>query len=102
MKYEIVLQWPASSIDDYDDMISVEDALIDGLTDDAEVDGHDGGAGQVNIFIRADNPPKIFENVKIILAACDAWAEVRVAYRDIEEAEYVILWPEDLKEFEVL
>jgi len=47
MRYQLVLQWPASSIDDYDSMISIEDSLIEGLPNDSEVDGHDIGSGQV-------------------------------------------------------
>jgi hypothetical protein len=39
MKYQIVLQWPASSIADYDRMIELENALIDGLSESSEVDG---------------------------------------------------------------
>src|SRR5205814_6768761 len=43
MKYQLVLQWPASSIKDYDAMIEVEDALIEKLSKANDVDGHDAG-----------------------------------------------------------
>jgi hypothetical protein len=29
MKYQLVLQWPASSIENYDTVIAIEDALIE-------------------------------------------------------------------------
>ena len=102
MKYQLVLQWPASSVDDYDSMISVEMSLIEWLPDDCEVDGHDAGSNQANIFIRTDNPVKAFEDVKDILKDRDNWSDTRVAYRDIERDEYVVLWPKDLKEFKIL
>jgi len=102
MKYQLVLQWPASSVDDYDSIISIEDSLIEELPSNSEVDGHDAGAGQMNIFIRTDEPTETFEDVKNILEGDDAWTDIRIAYRDLERNEYVVLWPKDLKEFDIL
>jgi hypothetical protein len=102
MKYQLVLQWPASSVDDYDSMISIEDSLIEGLPNDSKVDGHDAGSGQVNIFIRTDEPTKTFEDVKNILKSRGAWTDILIAYRDLERSEYTVLWPKHLKEFEIL
>ncbi|MDX9838919.1 MAG: hypothetical protein RBT39_15275 [Azoarcus sp.] len=101
MKYQLVVQWPAASIDDYDAMIETEDALIAHLTDIHEVDGHDAGSGETNIFILTDDFGRAFDEVKTILQAEDRWKEVRVAYRDIDESEYSILWPQGLKDFSV-
>jgi len=39
-------------------MIEIEDALIQGLSEGNEVDGHDAGSGEMNIFIRVDDPGK--------------------------------------------
>jgi hypothetical protein len=102
MKYQLVLQWSASSIDDYDTMIAVEDALIEGLRDGSVVDGHDGGSGQVNIFILTNNPMETFGCLEGILKDHDAWPNVRIAYRDLERSEYIILWPKTLSEFRVV
>ena len=43
MKYQLVLQWPARSIKDYDVLVEIEDALIADLSAESEVDGHDAG-----------------------------------------------------------
>lgn len=102
MKYQLVLQWSASSVDDYDSIVLLEDSLIEELPSDCEVDGHDAGSGEVNIFILTDSPTKTFEEVKDILKKSDAWSDVRIAYRDLERTEFTILWPTNLKEFEVL
>ena len=101
MKYQLVLQWPASSVDDYDSMIATEDSLIEELSSGSEVDGHDPGSGQVNIFIRTDEPTKTFDDVKNILKASDAWTDIRIAYRNLEGSKYTVLWPKNLKEFKV-
>jgi hypothetical protein len=101
MKYQLVLQWPASSIKDYDAMIEVEDALVEKLSEANDVDGHDAGSGEVNIFIRTDDPKRAFNEVKAILGSRDFWVDARVAYREVAGSEYTILWPKDLTEFKV-
>ena len=102
MNYELVLQWPASSIENYDAMISVEDLLIEELSDGIDIEGHDGGSGQVNIFIRTDSPDKTFRAVKGILEDRTEWSEIKVAYREIAKSEYTIIWPKNLTKFEVV
>jgi hypothetical protein len=102
MKYQIVLQWPASSIQDYDAMIALENLLIDKLPNGSKVDGHDGGSGQVNVFIHTDSPGNTFASIKDVLEEQDALSNVKAAYRVMGSSEYTILWPKNLTEFEVL
>jgi hypothetical protein len=101
MKYQLVLQLSASSVEDYDTMIEIEGVLIEKLSDEHEVDGHDAGSSEMNIFILTDDPMRAFQNVKSILSSLDFWSDARVAYRDIAGSGYTILWPSDLKEFKV-
>jgi len=101
MKYQLVLQWPASSIKDYDAMIEIEDLLMKNLTEENEIDGHDAGSGEVNIFIHTDDPKRAFKKVKTILGNRECMIDVRVAYREFSKSEYTILWPRDLAKFKV-
>lgn len=101
MKYQLVVQWPSTSIKDYDSMIKAEDALIERLSELHEVDGHDAGVGEVNIFILTNDFGKAFDEVKAVLQGEDLWVDARVAYRDVNKSEYTILWPEGLNEFSV-
>lgn len=101
MKYQIVIQWPASSIADYDSVIEVDSALIDSLSEGNEVDGHDAGSGEMNIFVRTDNVQDAFVEIKGLLAARAALSSARVAYREVGRNEYTILWPEHLKRLSV-
>lgn len=101
MKYQLVVQWPAHSINDYDSLIEAENLLLDHLSAMHEVDGHDAGASQVNIFIQTDDFLKAFEEVKVVLQHGDLWTGVRIAYREIKDTEYIILWPETLIDFHV-
>ncbi len=82
-------------------MIEVEDTLIGGLSAQSEVDGHDAGAGEVNIFIRTDDPNYAFDEVKAILGSRDFWIDARIAYREVGKNEYTILWPKGLSTFKV-
>jgi hypothetical protein len=86
---------------DYDAMIEVESTLVGNLSASSNVDGHDAGTGEVNIFIRTDDPKRAFNEVKTILGARDFWVDTRVAYREVAGSEYTILWPKDLPEFRV-
>jgi hypothetical protein len=78
MNYQLVLQWPTSSIDDCDAIVEIEDALTKGLV---AVDGDDIGSGEVNIFIHTDDPIRTFEEVRFVLGLRTIWSDIRVAYR---------------------
>jgi hypothetical protein len=101
MKYLLVLQWPTTSIEDYDAIIEIEDALIEKLSVENDVDGHDAGSGEMNIVIRTDCPERAFNEVKGILGSRDYWSDARVAYREVGGNDYTILWPKDLNEFKM-
>jgi len=102
MKFQLVLQWPASSMD-YDRMVEVEELLIEQISEeDGEVDGHDTGSGQVNIFIHTDSPEKAFRSATRVLDAQGCLETARAAFRPIDGDEYTALWPEGLRNFRVL
>jgi len=101
MRYQLVLQWPASSVNDYDAVIEIEDLLVENLPEPSEVDGHDAGSSEVNIFVLTDNPQTSFEQIKTILGRQDIWGNARVAYREVGGTKYTILWPQDLAEFTI-
>ena len=82
-------------------MIEVENALVANLSAANDVDGHDAGSGEVNIFIDTDDPKRAFKEVMTILGTRDFWVDARVAYREVVGSEYTILWPKDLTEFNV-
>ena len=68
MKYQLVLQWLGASTADYDRLISLEEAIRDGVGDMDIVDGHDFGSGEMNIFIHTANPKSALEKIKTLLA----------------------------------
>ncbi|HEV8001991.1 MAG TPA: hypothetical protein VGP63_19035 [Planctomycetaceae bacterium] len=102
MKYQLVLQWPAASIDSFDALIEIEDTLSEKLSREHEVDGHDSGSGEMNIFIMTDRPQSAFNEVKAILGSRDCWPDARAAYREVAGDDYTILWPRGLTKFDVI
>jgi hypothetical protein len=102
MKHELVIQSLASSIDDYDEMVKIENMLIEKLAPGDEVDGHDAGSGEVNIFIFAEEPMRTFEEIRSLLCRHDVWPLARVGCRHLEATKYMPIWPKGLTEFDVI
>jgi len=101
MKYQLVLQWDARSIQDFDAIVALEGQLAETMPKNSEVDGHDAGSGQMNILIFTDAPKKIFDLVKPVLKEADRLTSARVAYRAVSEDQYTILYPKELATFKV-
>lgn len=100
-KYQLIFQWDALTLENFDSIISTELILRKNLRKKHSVDGHDMGAGEANIFVLTQFPLEAFNESMAILEGQDALLGVRVAYREVLRDEYVILWPEGLSSFEV-
>ena len=55
----------------------------------------------MNILIFTDDPAKAFAEAKTVLDTHALGKNVRAAYCEIDESEYQILWPKDLRDFDV-
>ena len=102
MRYQLVLQFRCDTLADYDQMIALEDRLIEDLGHSAEVDGHDCGSGETNIFILTSDPAATFWRIRQTLKQEGRLEAVTAAYREIEGEHYTVLWPEcSAQEFRV-
>lgn len=81
MRFQLVLQWPASSLNSFDEILDVEDLLIAKLTDQSEVDGHDFGSGEANIFVNTNDPHRTLEEIRGIFSGHKLWPSTVIAYR---------------------
>ena len=102
MRYQVVLQWSASSMNDYDKMVGIEDRLIERLSKRCKVDGHDFGSNEANIFIHTGDPQRAYEEIRTILSGHRLWSDTRIAYRQIDGNEYTQIWPEGASTFDIL
>jgi hypothetical protein len=98
---ELVLQLPGHSIKDYDSLLELENSITGGLGTLGEVDGHDMGVGEMNIFIHSDHPKLAFEKIKALLGTKDFLPDLKAAYRDIGKDNFTIIYPADLTHFTI-
>jgi hypothetical protein len=81
--------------EDYDGLISIEDALIQAFAQNgaAEVDGHDFGSGTMNIFVfRRDSWARVIEIVTAHLKHHGVLERATIAKR-LASGSHVIVWP---------
>lgn len=93
MEYQLVLQFSGDSFDDFDHIVTLEDKLIEALGCDADVDGHDIGSDQVNIFIFTSEPEIAFETAKQIIEHAGLIKTTIAAYRETDGEKYNVIWP---------
>jgi hypothetical protein len=98
---ELVLQLPADSIKDYDALIELENVLIAQLGNIGEVDGHDMGASEMNIFVRTDHPKLAFEKIQSFLGTKDFMPNLRAAFREVGKGQFTVLHPAGLTHFTI-
>jgi hypothetical protein len=98
MKYQLVIQFPAETLADLDEMVALEDRLIADLGNSAKVDGHDFGSGQANIFIFTSEPEMTFWRVRQRLQQEGKLGTVTAAHRPMNGDGYTVIWPKDSKE----
>lgn len=101
MKYQLVLQFQAQSMMDFDELIVLEDLLIENLPPHSEVDGHDFGSGEFNIYILTDEPTESFRTAEEMIGHYHPQQTLKAAYRELGQDNFVILWPPNLPGFKV-
>ena len=101
MRFQLALQWPLSSLRGLDDLLNLEELLMAKLTDQSDVDGHDLGSGEANIFVYTNDPHRTLKEVRGILSGHKLWPNTVIAYRETLGTEYTVLWPEGTTEFRV-
>ena len=101
MSFQLVLQWPVSSIEDYDALIELEEAFLEGASSDISVDGHDAGSGEFNIFVLTTDPNRTFADLKKIVDNFKMTQGLRAGYRSLKAELYTAIWPTHLASFKI-
>jgi hypothetical protein len=91
-EYQVVIEFHGDEPESFKRVIALETKLEEEI-ESGEVDGNDVGQGVVNIFIITKEPKRCFEEAMRIIAGADP-APRAAAFRDLEEEEYVRLWPQ--------
>jgi hypothetical protein len=95
VRYQLIVQIPGDTSGALDTLVALENDLVDALGASGEVDGHDIGSGEGNIFVFTDRPVEAFSQIRSLLAERRLLASARVAYRDACGQRYTVLWPEE-------
>jgi hypothetical protein len=82
----------------FDRLLALEDRLAVSVGDVAEVDGHDMGSDEANVFLLTSNPGAVFREILPALESAGILNQVRVAFRDLHGETYTVLWPERLSD----
>jgi hypothetical protein len=96
--YQLVLQYSDDSIEGLDTLTGLEDAISEELGDTADVDGHDIGSGEANIFIITSDPTATFQCLQPVLQRYERLDDLAAAYRQISDDSYTSIWPPNPKE----
>ena len=102
--YILVVQFEMKASDDFDRLLLIEQALEEVFLrnrDKGDVDGHDAGSGEMNIFIRTDDPAQAFTSIRPTLERLGVLAGAKVAYRERTGEIYTCLHPVGLLHFAV-
>ena len=99
--HQLVFQFAASSLDDFDELSNIELAIERSLPNGAHLDGHDFGMGEYNVFIHTNDPVAIFEPVCEMIDRRNPGIAFSAAYRNFNEDEYTVLWPPSLTKFAI-
>ncbi len=90
-KYQLVLEFHGVDPESFERVVALETQLEAAL-ESGEVDGNDVGQGIVNIFIITKDPKTCFQEAMHIIGRSGASPDA-AGYRDLDEEDYVRLWP---------
>ena len=92
-KVQLVLQFKPWDDRPFDQLIEFEDQLMAVLEGIGEVDGHDLGSGEANIFILTDKLSPVLTRTAGVLAVSGLRSICSAGYRSLEQRSYVRVWP---------
>ena len=99
--YQLVFQLRGSSQLDFEEMIALEEELRSAVGDLGDIDGHDMGQGEINIFVLTPSPIRLFESVRSLPGVARAMPRLKVAFRPLDGDDYEVLHPPGLYRFTV-
>jgi hypothetical protein len=99
---QLVIQFPLKARfpngSEVEAVTALEDRLEQLSDGDFEVDGHDAGGGEMNIFIITENAATTLESIRAELPNDQSWC---AGFRDLDSEDYSPLAPPDLAAFTI-
>ncbi|KAG9601748.1 hypothetical protein KCV01_g7457, partial [Aureobasidium melanogenum] len=95
----LIKHWRGEGQPSFDILVELEDVLIAGLGDMGDVDGHDMGLSEFNIFIMTDDPKSCFQRCLLILHGSGYEQGLAAGFSGEDDETYTSLWPEGAVNF---
>jgi len=92
MQYQLIFRFRKSSLE-RPDIESLERALTESLGDAVQLDGHDIGPRDVNLFLMTPDPAATFRRSKPAPEQLALLDKVTAAYRVEGGARFTVIWP---------
>lgn len=100
-RYQLVLQWKTKDPAAMKRIGAIEDSIQRAIGKSGSVDGHDFGAGTLNIFVDTNKPKEVLPKLTKALKAPFLPEKMTAAYRDYDGEKFTVIWPRNFKgEFE--
>ena len=100
-QYQLVVLVKSVRSEDLNWLVQWENDISTQLGPSVDVDGHDFGSGEFNIFILTSDPTASFRKVQEFVAMRPLPNAMAAAYRQIDSDEYIVLWPPNLSGFSI-
>ena len=99
--YQLVLQFSPWNDRDFDDLVRLEDQL-ESVVHAGEIDGHDSGSNEANIFILTEDPTGVLQSCMSVISSAGLLPSFSAGCRAVDQEEYLRLYPvDDAKAFSV-
>ena len=93
MQYQLVFRFWKSSLESPDQIQSLERALAEVLGDAVQLDGHDVGSRDVDLFLMTPDPAATLRRSKPALEQLALLQKVVAAYRVEGGIRFKVIWP---------
>ena len=90
--FQLVLQFAPWSERDFDELVRLEDQL-ESVVPAGEIDGHDSGSNEANIFILTEDPAGVLQDCIPVITEAELLPNLSAGCRSLDEDTYSRLWP---------
>jgi len=90
--YQLVLQFAPWSDRDFEALVRLEDEL-ESVVRAGEIDGHDAGSNEANIFIHTEDPAAVLQSCVPVIAEAGLMPSFSAGCRLLAQDAYSRLWP---------
>jgi hypothetical protein len=103
MKYQLVFQFAVGTSEELNSLLALEEIVLCECQKDpsSELDGHDFGMREFNIFIHTSDPQAAFVTFGNLIRASRPDLPFAAGYRAFDEDGYTPLWPQASNRFSV-